>query len=106
MRKENENRASTLIRWCVSPAFSKPSDSQAVDCGYREESNHFYALSWLEVIFWFRQSLNNKFFDPSACDGTDRSPSSRASWQEINREECRKNANLLQRARHDRGDLS
>lgn len=52
--------------------------------------------------FLFRQSLYDKF----ACDGTDGSPSSRASWQEINPEECRKNANLLQRARHDRGDLS
>lgn len=46
---------------CIAEAFSKPTRA-AVDCGYREESNHFCASSWLEVNFEFRQIVRQLSF--------------------------------------------
>lgn len=34
-------------------SFEHSTSDDSVDCGYREESNHFYALSWLELKFLF-----------------------------------------------------
>lgn len=55
-RRKRENEVTLRRVFCflccihLSQAFSKRL-TRTVDCGYREEPKHFYALSWLEVNF-------------------------------------------------------
>lgn len=79
-------------------------NEQPVDCGYRDESKHFYALSWLEVDFLCfvkrnkKLSLAKTIFSPEASREL-------FSCKVKQTERFRKKFfHLLQNAHHDRRD--